>query len=140
MRIHAATRRGRAAAEALMTLTMAAYAPGRGTGAGGQDVTVYTPKGSTPGKVQASSAQGGDTATRTVRIGNAERPVLVGGLHIPVSAPLPTAGEYGVGWEYEVTAVGAAGDPTLLGRRYLVVGAPAKSFATARRLDVVEVP
>jgi hypothetical protein len=30
-------------------------------------------------------------------------------------------------------------DPALLGRRFQVVSVPAKSFATARRLDVVEV-
>jgi hypothetical protein len=52
---------------------------------------------------------------------------------------VPTAGDQGIGWEYLCTAVGAHDDPTLLGRRFLVVNAPAKSFATARRLDVVEV-
>jgi hypothetical protein len=52
---------------------------------------------------------------------------------------VPTAGDQGIDWEYLCTAVGAHDDPTLLGRRFLVVNAPAKSFATARRLDVVEV-
>jgi hypothetical protein len=65
--------------------------------------------------------------------------VLRAGLHIPISSDLPTAGDRGVGWEYEVTAIDSFDDPTLLGRRFLVVNAPAKSFATARRLDVVEV-
>ena len=81
-----------------------------------------------------------DSGTRYVNIGGVERPVIDGGLHIPLSAPVPVASEQrGQGWEYEVTALGPADDPALLGRRYLVISVPAKSFATARRLDVVEV-
>ena len=122
-----------------MTLTLATYSPNGTTPNGdGYEVPAYASEGSTPGKVQGGSAATADAATRTVEVGGVVRPVLEAGLHIPISADLPTAGLYGVGWEYEVTAVGAYDDPTLLGRRFLVVSAPAKSFATARRLDVVE--
>lgn len=126
-------------AESLMTLTLTAYSPDGDTlDPDGFEVPAYTAEGTTPGKVQSGS--GDDTSTRYVRIGDIERPVLAGGLHIPIDAPIPVASEQrGQGWEYVVTAVGPADDPALLGRRYLVVGVPAKSHATARRLDVVEV-
>lgn len=92
-------------------------------------------QGATSGKIAGPSAQAGDTNTRTVTVGGVERPVVEGGLHIPLSAPLPA-----IGWEYVCTAVGDASDPALLNRRWRVVDVPAKSYATARRLDVVEVP
>lgn len=133
----------RADAEALMTLTLAAYSPtGHTIDADGYKVPAFTPEGATFGKVQGGTRAGRDTSTRYVRIGDVERPVIEGGLHIPIGAKVPAAGEQrgqvGGAWEYEVTAVGPAGDPALLGRRYMVVNVPAKSFATARRLDVVE--
>lgn len=130
---------GQRAAEALMSLTLAAYAPsGTTLDADGFEVAGFTPMGQTFGKVQAGTARGGDISERMVRIGDASFPVIEAGLHIPISAPVPAAGDRGIGWEYVVTATGSA-DPALLGRRYLVVGVPAKSFATARRLDVVDV-
>jgi len=124
-------------AESLMQDTFAAFEPtGRAaTGPGGMEVTTFTPRGTTKGKAQAGSRQGGDVQTRTVRIGNVELPVIEGGLHIPIGSTVPA-----VGWEYECTVLGAASDPAMLNRRYRVVGVPAKSWATARRLDVVEVP
>lgn len=130
-----------ARAQSLMTLTLAAYSPsGKTTNAGGYTVPGYTPEGATFGKVQGAS--GKDTATRYIKVGDVERPVLEGGLHIPLTAKVPVAGEQrgqvGGAWEYEVTAVGPHDDPALLGRRYLVVEVPAKSLATARRLSVVE--
>ncbi len=126
------------AAESLMTLTLTAYRPnGTTTDADGYIVPAFANEGDTPGKVQGGTSK--DTQTRYVSIGSVERPVLAGGLHIPIHAPIPTAGEQrGQGWEYEVTAIGPMDDPALLGRRYLVVDAPAKSFASARRLDVIE--
>lgn len=132
---------GRLAAESLMTVTLTAYSPnGTTTDADGFEVPAYAPEGSTPGKIQAGSREGDDTATRFVPIGGVDRPVLSGGLHIPIGAAVPVASEQrGIGWEYEVTAVGASDDPALLGLRFLVVNVPIKSFATARRLDVVEV-
>jgi hypothetical protein len=124
----------------MMTLTFTAYSPnGTTTDGDGYEVPAYASEGATPGKVQGPSSSTADTPTRTVNVGGAERPVLAAGLHIPVAAPVPLAGLYGIGWEYLCTAVGPNDDPALLNRRYLVVGVPAKSFATARRLDVVEV-
>ena len=130
---------GRAAAERRMTLTLTPYSPNGFTTVGGLEVQAYATHSTTPGKVQGGSASTADTATEYVTIGGVRRPLLRGGLHIPVGATLPVAGDQGVGWEYAVTAVGALDDLTLLNRRFLVVNAPAKSFATARRLDVVEV-
>lgn len=101
----------------------------------GLDVQGWTSQGTTSGKVAGPSAQSADTTTHTVTIGGVERPVVEGGLHIPLSAPLPA-----IGWEYVCTVVGAASDPALLDRRWRVIDVPAKSYATARRLDVVEVP
>lgn len=134
--------RGRAMAEALMSDTFMAYAPNGEftTDAHGDQVPDYDPMGSTFGKAQGTSAVGKDSVTRTVVIGGVDRPVVEGGLQIPLSAPLPVAGPRGTGWEYVCTAVGPLSDPALLGRRWLVENVPAKSYATARRLDVAEVP
>jgi len=101
---------------------------------GGLEEDFWEPQYDTLGKLAGSSAQSRDTASRTVTIGDVERPVLEGGLHIPLSSALPA-----IGWEFECIAVGSASDPSLLGRRWRVVSVPAKSFATARRLDVAEV-
>lgn len=123
-----------------MSLTLAAYSPnGFTTDGDGLQVRAYTSEGPTAGKLQGSSASVADAGTEFVTVGGVSRAVMRAGLHVPVSADLPVAGDRGVGWEYVVSAVGASDDPTLLGRRFLVVGVPAKSFATARRLDVVEV-
>lgn len=138
----------RAAAESLMSLTLAAYSPsGTTTDTDGYQVPAFATEAETSGKVQSGSQAGQDTATRYVSIGGVDRPVLAGGLHIPLAAyvdpilstlSIVASEQRGVGWEFEVVAVGDA-DPALLGRRYLVVGLPVKSYATARRLDVVEV-
>lgn len=125
----------RADAESLMTLTLTAYSPGGVTVVDNLEVPGFTPEGTTVGKVQGSSQAQSQPYTRTEVIGGVERPVLEGGLHIPLSAPIPERK-----WEYQVTAVGPADDPALLGRRYWVASVPAKSYMTARRLDVVEVP
>lgn len=140
--IRAALPELQAHAESMMTLTLTAYSPtGQSTtDADGYQVPEYANEGDTPGKVQAGSQAGGDGQTRYVNIGGVERPVLAGGLHIPLGASVPVASEQrGQAWEYMVTGIGPADDPALLGRRYMVVGVPAKSYATARRLDVVEV-
>lgn len=132
---------GRAAAMAeLMTLTLVAYSPdGTAKDADGYDVVGYVDRGQTVGYVPRKSRAGSDAATRYLNIGGTERPVLMGGLSIPIDAPLPSAGEQvGNGWEYEVAVIGPEDDPALLGRRFLVVAVPVVS-TTARRLDVVEV-
>lgn len=87
----------------------------------------------TVGKVAGRSRES-DTNTRTVSVGGTDRPVVEGGLHIPIAATRPA-----IGWEYVCTAVGTNSDPSLLSRRWRVIDVPAKSHATARRLDVVEV-
>lgn len=122
----------RAEAEALMSDEFTAYAVTRQK-VGGLDEDVETSQGVTRGRLSGRS-RGGDTNTRTVEIGGVERPVIEGGLSIPVSAPLPAPG-----WVYVCTATGPSSDPALLNRRWRVVDVPAKSHATARRLDVVEV-
>lgn len=124
--------RGQQRAEALMLDTFEATATER-TRVDGfmQDTTV--PKGTTRGTVSGRSREG-DTNTRTAVVGGVERPVIEGGLRIPLGAPVPA-----IGWEYQLTILGPSTDPALLGRRWRVVDVPAKSYATQRRLDVVEV-
>lgn len=99
----------------------------------GLDEQTWVEQDVTRGKVSGRSRDS-DTNTRTVTIGGVERVVAEGGLHLPLDAELPA-----IGWEYVCTAVGPSSDPSLLGRRWRVVDVPAKSYATARRLDVVEV-
>jgi hypothetical protein len=129
----------RTEAEARMVDTFAPYSPSgtTTTDAEGFEVPGYHPQATTPGRIAGPSAQSRDTNARMVTIGGMERPVVTGGLHIPVSSDMPTAGEYGTGWEYVLTDLGSFTDPSLLNSRWLVVDAPAKSDATARRLDVV---
>ena len=134
--------RGRQRAEAEMTLTVIPHEPNGydTTGPGGSNVAKFIDHTPHIAKVQAGSqTQGVDSPTRFETIGSVSRPVLTDGLHIPVSAPCPVAGLPGRGWEYSVDALGPDDDAALLTRRYRVVNAPAKSKATARRLDVVEV-
>lgn len=100
----------------------------------GLDTQTWVEQYVTPGKVAGRSRES-DTNTRTATVGGVERPVVEGGLHIPLSAALPERD-----WEFVCTAVGPSSDPSLLGRRWRVIDVPAKSYATARRLDVVEVP
>jgi hypothetical protein len=134
MSVRSAVRRGRRAAQAAFADTFAAYSPAVTTlDVNGYEVPAFTAQGSTKGKVQSRNREG-DTNTRMIRVGDVDRPVIEGGLHIPLSATVP-----GIGWEYVCTAVGALSDVALLGRRWRVVDVPAKTYATARRLDVVEV-
>lgn len=137
MSVATATAAGRRAAEALMLDTFTAYSPTDDveTDEDGYEVPYYKPEGTTKGKVAGDS--GRDTDARTVTIGGSERQVVEGGLHIPLAAPVPTVGEYGHGWEYVLTTLGPMTDPSLLNSRWLVLDSPAKSYATARRLNVV---
>lgn len=124
----------RAEAEARMTDTFTAYGLPEWTKVDGLDTQTRLPQYDTPGKVQGSSRQVNNTATRFVNIGGIERPVVEGGLHIPYGKPLPAEG-----WEFQCTAVGEAINSFRVGRRWRVVSVPLDD-ATARRLDVVEVP
>lgn len=117
-----------------MSDTFTAYSPGSKTpNPDGYEVDGWSTEYATPGKIAGISRQG-DTNTRLVTIGTVDHPVLEGGLHIPIDAALPA-----IGWEFECTAVGPSSDPSLLGSRYRVVDVPLKSYATARRLDVVRI-
>lgn len=87
------------------------------------------------GKVKGQGGlAGSDQEAQTVTIAGVRYTVMKGGLHLSLAALVPAKG-----WEYECTAVGDLSDPSLLGRRYRVVEAPAMTWATARRLDVIEV-
>lgn len=138
----------RAQAESLMTLTVTAYSPNGFTDDPntGLPVPQFATVGTSAAKLQGTSSSSRDTPTRYVRIGEVDRPVLESGLHLPISAfvasgvlAIVASEQRGVAWEFEVTAAPSPVDPSLVGRRYMVASIPAKSFATARRLDVVEV-
>ena len=141
-RAMAALLRGRTAAEALLVDTFAAYAPGAkitdtGTGLKKRGYALqYSTPGKTTGRPRALESK--DTRTTYVLIGGTKRPVIHGGLHIPMSAVLPIAGDFGVGWEYLCTAIAPGSDPNALGQRYLVWGVSVRTYQTARRLDVVK--
>lgn len=134
---HAELEEHRADQESLMTLTLSASAPGISPtrDADGMTTTARIPKGQTVGRVSGQSGSATDPYTREVQVGGVARPVIQGGLLIPVSATMPE-----IGWEYAVDAVGPDDDPGLKNRRYHIVSVPVKSGATVRRLDVVEVP
>ena len=74
--------------------------------------------------LQATSAEVGGRTAVSVRVE----------LHLPTSAPDVQAGDV-----FEVTAVGTLSDLQLLGHKFRVVAPVGKSYATARRLEVVEV-
>jgi len=99
----------------------------------GIDEQTWVAQYDTSGTASGQSAR--DTYTRYIQVGGVEVPEVQGGLHIPLSADLPA-----IGWRFECIAVGPNSDPNLLGRKWQVTNVPAKSYATARRLDVVEVP
>lgn len=129
----------RARANGLMADTFTPYSPTTDTqtDADGYKIPIYALEVPTQGKINPPSMQSRDTNAREVVIGGVSRPVVEGGLHIPITAEPPAVGEYGFGWEYVLSTLGPLTDPSLLNSRWLVVDAPAKSYATARRLDVV---
>lgn len=140
MSVNEAVRRGRELAESLMQDRFRAYSPtGRGKNpATGLEEMQYAVEYETEGKAAGRSRES-DTNARTVTIGGVARLVVEGGVHIPISKPIPVAGAAeGKGWEYECIEAGPDSDPSIVGRRWRVIDAPAKSYATARRLDVVE--
>lgn len=131
-----------AEAEALMVDTWAAFSPG-GTSRNdkGMKVAAWSPEGTTPGKTQAGSRAGGDPAGRTIRVGETDVLVIEGGLHLPISAfVVDNVLRIRPGWEFQCTATGPGTDPAQVGRRWHVNEVPAKAYATARRLNVYEVP
>ena len=72
----------------------------------------------------AQTAEAGGRTSVTVRLE----------LHLPTSAP-----DVQVGDVWEVTALGSLSDLQLLGRKFRVTAPVAKSYATARRLEVEEI-
>jgi hypothetical protein len=128
--------RGRRAAEALLVDTGVMRRPtGRSAqNADGEEESEFEDVFTSPCKIQGPSSSSRDTGSRTVTVGGVERPVIEGGLHIPVGKPATERG-----WVFEVTSVGALSDIRLLGKKYMVDNDPVKSNATARRIDVVEV-
>lgn len=121
---------GRVAAQRLMLDTFTAYSEGTVT-IDGLEEPDWVAEYVTPGRVVGQSRQS-DAESRAVTVGGVEREVLQGGLHIPLTADLPA-----IGWVFVCTAVGSGSDPALLGRKWRVQDVPAKSYATARRLDVI---
>ena len=96
----------------------------------GLDQDIETSQGTTRGKIAGPSSQARDTNTRTAAVGGVERPVIEGGLHIPIASPAPE-----IGWHCTLTVLGPMTDPSLLNSVWRVVDVPAKSYATARRLE-----
>lgn len=138
MSVLTASLAGRRAAESLMLDTFTAYSPnGKTTDADGMETPGYASQGTIRGKLAAGSRQSNDTVARTVTVGGVDRLVVQGGLHLPVAAPPPVIGGLGAGWEYVLTTPGPMTPTELTGSRWLVVDSPAKSYMTARRLDVV---
>lgn len=123
----------RADAESLMVDTIAFRRPGATTtDADGLQVRGHTALFTT--KCEVTGRGQGEVAGRTVRIGEVEHVVLEGGINIPV-----TGGELRDGDEGVITAIGPDTDQTVLGNVYRVVGFGGRTWATKRRLDVVEV-
>lgn len=137
----------RADAESLMDLCLGAYQPGTVLDDNDRKVPGHTFVGECIGKLQGSSASARDAADRTVRIGGVERPVLIAGLHIPICdfitdgfLDIVASEDPLAAWQFRVHRSRST-DHSLVGRWYQAVGiVPAKSIATARRLDVAEVP
>lgn len=129
---------GRRAAEARMLDWFSVERPtGKTTDADGFPVLGREPIEETAGRLAGTSSRG-DSGARTMRVGDTERIVVIGGLHLPISALAPKLGGYGIGWEYVLVRPGPDTDPALVGSRWLAVGTSAKSQMTARRLDVVQ--
>jgi hypothetical protein len=97
----------------------------------GREEPVYSDLFTSPCEVTGRTQ--GEVTGRTVTVGGVERVVLEGGVNIPVDAGELKAGDEGV-----ITAVAATTDATVLGNTYRVVGFGGRTWATKRRLDVVE--
>lgn len=131
-------------AESEMKDTFAAFSPGEPTtDADGYKVPGWNPEGTTLGKTQGGARQSRDAAPRRVTIGGVDFEVIEGGLQIPILAFIDDATSalrLRAGWQFQCIAISPRTDPAQLGRRWHVDGVPTKAIATARRLDVAEVP
>lgn len=90
-------------------------------------------------KVTGGSRASADVAVRMVNVGGVERPVIEGGLRVPIPEAGSLAADLREGDQFVITAIGPATDPSVLGAVFQVDGFGGKSWATARRLDVVQV-
>lgn len=134
--------RAQAAAELEYVDTYAAFSPNGFTrNTAGLKVAAWAAEGTTLGKTQAGSRQGGDIGGQTITVGGVQVLLMRGGLHLPIGAYLDETGLLiRPGWEFQCTATGTGTDPAQVGRRWHVHEVPVKAYATARRLDVYEVP
>lgn len=124
----------RAAAEALMLDTCTVsdktgrMAQNEGTGA---EEAVYVARFSSKCKIQSSAS----LVVSDASVGGHRQAIDQLQIHLPV-----TVGQVAQGELITITATGAGSDPRLVGRKF-IVGAPmSKSFATATRLSVKELP
>jgi hypothetical protein len=130
--VTAALLSGRRSAESLMTDTVAITYPTGDTTIDettGSETPVYATRFTSKCKIQTRTLQ-----ARQEEVGGRTATTVTVELHLPVSA-----GAVEVGDVAEITAVGALSDVQLLGRKFRVIAPVAKSFATARRLDVEEI-
>ena len=117
---------GRRRAEALMDCTCTIT---RGAGRAGQDETTGRRTDATAGTVYTGKCrvQLGEVAPDQAEAGDRTWTTERATVSIPVTSTSPVTGDV-------VQITTAPLDPFLVGRRYRVVVAPAKSHATARRL------
>lgn len=122
-----ATMRGRRAAEALMIDTCTVT---RLTGSSTDPETgVITPTTATIYTGKCKIQQPGVASGGPANLGEATVMVSHPQLHLPIAAT-------GVRSDDVATVTAAALDPDLVGRRYAIRVPAAKTFATARRLDI----
>jgi hypothetical protein len=130
--LESALDQGRAIAESLMTDTVTVrYATGTTTidETTGSETPVYATRFTSKCKIQTRALQ-----ARQEEVGGRTATTVTVELHLPVDSPATEPGDIA-----EITAVGALADVQLLGRKYRIVAPVAKSYATARRLDVEEI-
>lgn len=129
MTIHAAVARGRAAAESLMVDTATITRPGAGEPVFDPNTGTYT--NSDPSTVYTGKCRVQLTDSLDVRA--QEFGALAVNLsRVTVSIPIDATD---VQTEDVVTITSAVHDPVLVGRDFTVQGVPAKTHATARRLE-----
>lgn len=95
----------------------------------GSTEPVYAQRFTSKCKIQTRNLQ-----ARAEEVGGRTATTVSVELHLPIGAPAVEVGDV-----CEVTAVGSLSDIQLLGRKFKVVAPVAKTFATARRLEVTEV-
>lgn len=128
----AALTEGRALAESLMTDTATVRYKTSQTvqNARGQEEAVYAVRFTSKCKLQSNNRQATDPD-----VGGRRDPIDALEIHLPVSA-----GQVYEGDVVEITAVGSLSDVRSLGRKFVVASPMNKTYATATRLSVKELP